>query len=508
MRKKLGIQFQFDSSEALRYDREVWPVAVMGIEVDKADYWRQFTAPIRIWRHHPNRPWAEDPERQARDAVGHIAGQIGHLLAEGLITHITDNNEFILGIDHVTPELIEKADRYISTFIPTARAELGVGTCWLNGNTGHHGPETVDLFPRSLEVASEDGDSFICWHEYNWPIMLDPTLWTCGKFLHAMPPILEKYPDLRCGITETGVDDGGYNPEHRHWGWRKAFPTYEECLKQFTANGVGLDWYNEKLNSVDWLEFAIIFGCGMLPDWAPFDIANSEVIERVKMFPGVEIPPGNNGNGGNNMVKVYDFNNSPPDGETRDLAWLASVFGPKLKIHPVTEKYQPQQGERIYIVDYLDARVGESSCIINVRDRDGNPVEGETTVFYWPTAEPIEYPEKPWFWTKVGATGDTNQNGDTGPGMGTGAYYDPKTEEGPHRIWVVDLPCEMVSGVGMLAGGEPEPGVEGPHAHVNIGYREILWEGEKPSPEPPSPPPSPGTRVVQVDLRVTGTITL
>lgn len=499
--KKLGIQFQWDSPEALRFDSQAQPVAVMGIEVDKADYWRQFSAPIRIWRHHPNRPWSEEPERQAKEAVVHIAGRIRHLLDAGLITHVTDNNEFILGVDHVSPDLIKKADRYISTFISSARAELGVGTCWGNFNTGHWGPETVEHFPRSLQAAVADGDSPICWHEYNWPLMRDDTLWTCGKFLRAMPPILEKYPGLQCGITETGLDDGGHNPEKRHWGWRKAFPTYEECLDQFTLHGDGLDWYNVLLNSADWLRFALIFGCGMFSDWDTFDIANSEVIERIKAFPSVEIPPGNgnSGNGGYTMsVKVFDRNGM----ELSEAAGQAMIA----KYGIAWRRADVPAGDPVWRLVEFWEKSGPSAHVTTTLDEDGKPLENIDVAFRWASAE--EVPEDQRYPTDHYINfvhGLTNKNGDVGPGMGGGAAtpeggLEPGND-GPHQVWVRDpnIPSDLLYRIGWLA--------MTPHDHLDCKFQRVLSQGADDGDGGSQPPPA-GAKVIQVDLQVKGTITL
>lgn len=187
------------------------------------------------------------------------------------------------------------------------------------------------------------------------------------------------------------------------------------------------------------------------------------------------------------MVKIYDFNNNPfdPNATTRDWAWLRSIFGPDLVIDEIETKVDVdlQPGDVIYKVEWLDCKVGETSVVIHVEDMDGNPEEGKSPVFGWSSAEEHGLPETWALWTKNGVFGPTNANGDVGPSMGTGAYYDwSKGEKGPHFVWVWDAPSDQVRGIGMLTW---HPDVEGNHLHVNVGYRAEIYQGEEP-PEPPT----------------------
>jgi hypothetical protein len=180
-------------------------------------------------------------------------------------------------------------------------------------------------------------------------------------------------------------------------------------------------------------------------------------------------------------IKIYDFDHGPGDAETVDWQWILDTFG-DVQVRAIEDKegLTLQDGDVVYKLVYLDARLGDANIIINVRDEDGNPVQGETVMFGWPDAPAHGYPGKPSNWTGIGVPGDTNENGDIGPGLGTGAYYSPAHgERGPHFIWVWDLPSDYVDGLGMLAGTN--------HAHLNLGYQAVEW-GNGPGPEPPVPP--------------------
>jgi len=162
---------------------------------------------------------------------------------------------------------------------------------------------------------------------------------------------------------------------------------------------------------------------------------------------------------------------------TTDWDWLRDTFG-DVQVHPIEEKITLQEGDVVYKLDYLDARLGDANIVINVRDEDGNPVQGEQVVFGWPDA-PELLTDRPWRWTPRGVLGPTNENGDVGPGLGTGAYYSPAHgERGPHFVWVYGLPSDYVDGLGMIAGTN--------HAHLNLGYRavEMRENGNGPTPEP------------------------
>lgn len=176
-------------------------------------------------------------------------------------------------------------------------------------------------------------------------------------------------------------------------------------------------------------------------------------------------------------MKIYDFDHGPSDAETKDWNWLRSIFG-DVQVHPIEDKITVNPGDIVYKVVWLNAKRGNTSLVVNVRNVGGQPIEHETVMWGWPDAPPHGYAGKPSNWSERGVPQDTNANGDAGPGMGTGSYYDPATERGAHEVWVWDLPSDFVDGLGMISGTF--------HDHVEIGYRAVIW-GEEPPP-PPEPP--------------------
>jgi len=168
-------------------------------------------------------------------------------------------------------------------------------------------------------------------------------------------------------------------------------------------------------------------------------------------------------------IKFYDFDHGPGDAQTVDEAWLRETFGDVQVKSALDYEFGLGPGDWYYKLVYLDARLGDANIIINVRDEDGNPVEGAVTVFGWPDAPDHGLEEN--IWTVNGVPGPTNAKGDCGPGLGNGAYYSPdKGERGPHFVWIHGLPSDYVDGLGMLGMTN--------HAHLNLGYQAVQV-GEK-----------------------------
>lgn len=485
-RSKLGFQTQWDSGEGLLYNRVILPLAVMGINVIKVDWWRQIALDNpgvkRIYRHHPNSDalglvqWINNPEGAAIDLVAFLRGHLLDTLDH--IDLVTGDNEFILGPDHESPDRIDKADRFMAAFIREADSLLGRGVCVGNFNVGHWAGETVDYFPRTLtaiQTQASRGErlSYLCFHEYNWPLLRDDTHWYTGKFLRAMPPILERYPDIRCMVTEVGIDKAS-KVWGEHAGWRKAHDDIDIAVDIYCGDN-GLAWYNDLLNQTDYVAAVLIFGCGMT-DWRGmgFDIMNgpddTAVLDHIKTYPVVAPPepPPEPPNGDNMDIEIYDYN-----GDLQDWDWLKAEFG-DVQVHPVEDEFSVREGEHIYKVCYLRAKSGDSACQINTKGLDGQNVVGETVIFGWADADPHGLVDNGHNWTGNGIPGLTNETGDVGPGMG--AFYSPADgERGPYWCWVYGLPSDYVDGLGMLAMTN--------HNHVDVGYREVIAsEGEPPEP--------------------------
>jgi hypothetical protein len=491
-----GVQCQFDAAETLRYNREVQPTAVMGINVDKVEWWRQIREENEdvwsVFRFYPDPRFddADTPEESAAWAYASLQDKIGHLLAEGLITHVVDGNEDVQA-EHYTQHPLR--DRYGAAFIKYARQHLGVGTWWGNFFCGHFGEETVDLFPLSLaameedNIARPDNPSAIAFHEYDWPY-LDRVWresgehWLCGKFLKAMPPILARYPNAKCAITEFGIDSGAAGVPGEHQGWRKASESIV-VARELLCGGRGLEWYYP-LTLQSYLLAVLWFGCGMGGDWRGrgFDIMEGEddvaVMERVKAFAGWEPPPPPPPEEG--KMRVYDIDGNEVFGEAAlDL----------IAYHGITVHQPPalNTGELYWDIVKMEVREGPACFIFTVLDAAGNPVEGKETAWGWQGISQDDNDiETPYTtdWYRVDGQpradlGPTNAQGNCGPGFGQSGWYHGPYEPGPGFAWVRDSVrwAVYLTGVGMEAGT--------PHRTMYATWQEKVYTGEEPLPPLP-----------------------
>lgn len=186
-------------------------------------------------------------------------------------------------------------------------------------------------------------------------------------------------------------------------------------------------------------------------------------------------------------MKIYDrYSNE------RDWMWLVANYGP-LVIHPA----DAGPGWRIVEIredadlDKLAGRTLEEikrtspqaapTIIVKVLDAVGRPVDLARVAWYWPDCR--EDPNAaPTNGLPAGVKqnraedGYTNLNGDTGFGMGRGAYYYPPAI-GPHAVWIYGQNSDVILGLGMI--GETN------HNHVNVTYRQTVEEPPTPPIDPP-----------------------
>lgn len=166
------------------------------------------------------------------------------------------------------------------------------------------------------------------------------------------------------------------------------------------------------------------------------------------------------------------------DGTVQDIAWLEDTYGNVgwecAETHP--------DADYIYRLAELRASCGPAVIVVNVKDKDGNPLSGRAVVRYWPDAPLLpEYDPPASRWTDRGVVGWTSDNGDVGFGLGGGDYYWPETGSGVTRIYIADHegPSDLVKNLGMLAGTE--------HCTLFPVYHRIPKEDV----DPPTPTPGP-----------------
>jgi hypothetical protein len=177
------------------------------------------------------------------------------------------------------------------------------------------------------------------------------------------------------------------------------------------------------------------------------------------------------------MPAIFD-----QQGEERNWDWLTANFGAV-----VLERAEAVEGTGwLYRIVKLQDAEGPAVQLVNVKDQDGNPLDGVRVVRHWPDAPVLpNWPLPASRWRDRGVYGETGVNGDVGFGMGHGDYYFPPTG-GASAVWIAsqDGPADLISGLGMLGGTN--------HRHLDVYYQLQSLEAEPPTPPVPQPthPPS------------------
>ena len=171
------------------------------------------------------------------------------------------------------------------------------------------------------------------------------------------------------------------------------------------------------------------------------------------------------------MPAYYD-----KEGKQRDVAWLQDTFGDVL----INSAF-PSEGAPVYRVVELREKEGPAALIARVLDEHGNPVAKAPVIRFWPGAPELpQWDPPPERWRSRGVVGRTNNDGDSGFGMGQGDYYDPATQQGASAMWIgaPGTHSDLVVGLGMVTATN--------HRHLDVTFQ--LFEGDD---EPPGPGPGP-----------------
>lgn len=166
------------------------------------------------------------------------------------------------------------------------------------------------------------------------------------------------------------------------------------------------------------------------------------------------------------MIEVYDF-----DGNKMDLIWALDTYNVKLTIVAKSRDH--------WEVVELREVIGPHSMTVRIK---GAPNADIPVAFYWPPGEDGDigtqkstFPGEPY---PHAIKQQTDRNGQTGFGMGPGAYYRPdKEEQGPHAVWISDYPectSDLVDGLGMI--GKTN------HTHLEPTFQFVKGETEPPAP--------------------------
>jgi hypothetical protein len=166
-------------------------------------------------------------------------------------------------------------------------------------------------------------------------------------------------------------------------------------------------------------------------------------------------------------IKVYDY-----QGNQRDLAYLKAKYGDF-----TIQAAAAGEGPVYHIAVLREVVNAPASLVVRVSDEGGQPLEGVRVAFYWPDAPqdgdagPLGGVIPARMRPNRCVSGVTSGSGDTGFGMGHGAYYWPdQGQTGPHAVWIhgAGTRSDLVLGLGMLAATN--------HDHFDVEY--TRFEGE------------------------------
>jgi len=306
---KLGVQCQGGTGNALEYNRIVKPAAIKAINVKEAAFWdtaiRDNPDGLRVLRRYPNFDgWDLAPEYVAMRAVQTYQDEFGHLLGNGRVTHIEDNNEWQHSF--MCKEM-DAADRYMATFIDATHDKWKGKVHAIVGNfaCGHfsnisweHCRNDIGVFEKTLHRLNDCPLCFLGSHEYDWPTMWrlyddglaagDGGMWLCLKFLRIQRRLDELgLLSVQQCITEAGVDSGAAH-QYPNLGWRRLHPDINEARRLFLRC---LHRYYDAIMRHPRLVFAALFGYGLDGDWGSFNLDYQTVQEigQFKLYPTMEV---------------------------------------------------------------------------------------------------------------------------------------------------------------------------------------------------------------------------
>jgi len=435
------------------------PVAALLMDVRSehiAEARAKSSGTVVIFRKEDGRNWREkDPVAWARTMWDDVRHSPPDLM-------VADNEP--LGHDAVHE--FDAFDQWLAAFIDEIRdlsgglVDVG-GFSFAEGNFVRDGPVIPDHFPRSMERLN-----VVFIHEYWKPHLDSPGMegYHCLRWPYWLE-WFEAYgkPDMEIYVTECGITMGiGDGPDV---GWMsdeaKAMGVTDDT---YVAD---LDEYHRRCCAEPRIRAVLPFVfCPWPGEWETFDhTVKPEMITRIMAFdaPGPEPPPPPS-----TEVRVFDM-----DGVERDWDWAVAKYGVALR-----RRTGVAPGEKVYRLVELREKTGPSTLTTKVVGEDGNPVGEADVAFYWPGApDPPDPPTEvyPHDWYANFVHGETNENGDVGFGMGSGAYHG-WGEGGPHAVWVrdPDVPSDICEKLGMLAGT--------PHDHLDPKL-ELTTVGEEPEEE-------------------------
>lgn len=255
----------------------------------------------------------------------------------------------------------------------------------------------------------------------------------------TLPPLL---------ITECGVDGGVVGIQGRR-GWRTLCNGPADYLAQLAA-------FDAELARDPYVLAATIFTAGPM-GWEDFEVTeelsamlNAHIDNSGGPYladgstPPTPPTPPQPGPGPSEQVRVYDKSGMPQTWE-----WLRAKYN--------VELLRATTGPAFLLSEVRETE-GPSVVIVKLQNEAGLPISNTLIALSWPDApEDLTVPAAQVFksvWRPRAAVQVSDGGGQTGFGLGTGSYYDPRVSGGPHVVWVLhdQFESDGFAGLGMLPG--------------------------------------------------------
>lgn len=300
----------------------------------------------------------------------------------------------------------------------------------------------------ALDLCAADGHVVLT-HQYGWernspslwgPVEKGGSAWMINRLeQQVLPRLPSRYQDVRFVDGEYGLD--GHVLEPGFVGWQGRLDA-GEYVRQLTEMSKYLEQFRGRV-----LGHAV-FTLGHNAPWGTYDIAGpvaeglATFFERQRGAGDEPVKPDTGG-------KVAELKVSDGAG-THDAAWLKTNYGTEFV--PASP-----QAKRLALAE-VRITEGPAAAVVEVYDGAGKPLQDVAVAFAWPDApHDLTGDAAKAFKTRYAGRADvqwTDGNGQTGFGLGLGAYITDLRVGGPHSLWLLhhEYESDVLARVGMLAG--------------------------------------------------------
>lgn len=179
--------------------------------------------------------------------------------------------------------------------------------------------------------------------------------------------------------------------------------------------------------------------------------------------------------------KVFDVS-----GTERDMAWLREKYG--------NVTFLDAGDGRKFALIRVDETEGNALIKVLVLDEKGLPQVSQPVANHWPdkTLPDLRGGDIKTLWHDRACVQNTDVNGLTGFGLGSGSFIRDLSIGGPHTLWILSpsLPSDGLAGVGMLGGTN----------HMGPLFLTFQIVDEAPQPPPPAEDMLAKLEIIHADL--------